>query len=133
MIFMQFTRGKYGKSDLHADFVCTFIFRTYGNTNIKKRLIRFCDKDKSRTDKVGRLNNLHTWKRSRKLKVPYVMYVNNDGTRDSSSEPSMFAFVISTIFTWAGSNDDMSRDMTKPQTMSVRPEKTQISLGIRPV
>ena len=61
------------------------------------------------------------------------MYVNNDGTRDTSSEPSMFAFVISTIFTWAGSNDDMSRDMTKPQTMSVRPAKTQISLGIRPV
>ena len=26
MIFTQFTRGKYGKSDLHADFVCTFIF-----------------------------------------------------------------------------------------------------------
>ena len=26
MIFTQFTCGKYGKSDLHADFVCTFIF-----------------------------------------------------------------------------------------------------------
>ena len=25
--------------------------RTYGNINIKKRLIRFCDTDKSRTDK----------------------------------------------------------------------------------
>ena len=26
MIFTQFTCGKYGKSDLHADSVCTFIF-----------------------------------------------------------------------------------------------------------
>ena len=43
--------------------------RTYGNTNIKKRLIRFCDTDKSRTDKVRRLNNSHTWKRSLMLHV----------------------------------------------------------------
>ena len=34
--------------------------RIYGNTNIKKRLIRFCDTDKIRTDKVRRINNLHT-------------------------------------------------------------------------
>ena len=55
MIFTHFTCGQHGKSDLHADFVCTFIFfRTYGNTNIKKRLIWFCDTDKSRTDKVKR-------------------------------------------------------------------------------
>ena len=40
--------------------------RTYGNTNIKQRLIRFCDADKSRTDKVRRINNSHTWKRSLK-------------------------------------------------------------------
>ena len=26
MIFTQFMCGKYGKLDLHADFVCTFIF-----------------------------------------------------------------------------------------------------------
>ena len=68
MIFTQFTCWKYGKSDLHAYFVCPFIFpywnRTYGNTYIKKRLIRFCDTDKSRTDKVRRKNNSHTWKRS---------------------------------------------------------------------
>ena len=44
--------------------------RTYGNTNIKKRLIRFWDKDKSRTDKVRRINNSHTWKRS------LTMYIN---------------------------------------------------------
>ena len=38
--------------------------RTYGNTNIQKRLIRFSDTDKIRTDKVRRINNSHTWKRS---------------------------------------------------------------------
>ena len=67
MIFTQFTCGRYGKLDLHADFVCLFFrneIRTYGNINIKKCLIRFCDTDKSRTDKVCRLNNSHTWKRS---------------------------------------------------------------------
>ena len=67
MIFTQFTCGKYGKSDLHADFVRLFFrteIRTYGNTNIKKRLIRFCDTDKSGTDKVRRIINSHTWKRS---------------------------------------------------------------------
>ena len=40
--------------------------RTYGNTNIKKRLIRFCGTDESRTDKVRRINNSHTWKLSLK-------------------------------------------------------------------
>ena len=35
MIFTQFTCGKYGKSDLHADFVCTFIF-PYWNPYIWK-------------------------------------------------------------------------------------------------
>ena len=47
--------------------VCLFFsteIRTYGNTNIKKSLIRYCDTDKSRTDKVRRINNSHTWKRS---------------------------------------------------------------------
>ena len=50
MIFTQFTCGKYRKSDLHADFVRLIFrteFRTYGNTNIKNRLIRFCDGQKS--------------------------------------------------------------------------------------
>ena len=31
---------------------------------LKKRLIRFCNTDQSRTDKARRKNNLHTWKRS---------------------------------------------------------------------
>ena len=40
---------------------------TYGNINIKKSLIRFCDTDKNRTDKVHRINNSHTWKRNLSL------------------------------------------------------------------
>ena len=83
MIFMQFTCGKYGKWDLHADFVRLFFhteIRTYGNTNIKKCLIRFCDMDKSRTDKVCQINNLHTWKRS--LSVTAFDFIINVGHSD---------------------------------------------------
>ena len=83
MTFMQFTCGKYGKWDLHADFVRLFFrteIRTYGNTNIKKCLIRFCDTDKSRTDKVCRINNSHTWKCS--LSVTAFDFTINVGHSD---------------------------------------------------
>ena len=85
MIFTQFTYGKYGKSDLNPDFGRLFSrteIRTYRNTNIKKLLIRFCDTDKSRTDKVRRINNSHTWKRSLTVKRQF-----NDLIFGSSQTP----------------------------------------------
>ena len=64
------------------------------------------------------------------------------------SAPLLFAYDIRHIFSWPGSfytgqnhakfffsnsTNQMSRSMTKPTKWCVRPAKTQISLGIRPV
>ena len=61
------------------------------------------------------------------------------------SAPLLFAYVIRHIFTWPGLNVDLktvalttgnshlSCRTTKPTKWYVRPAKTQISLGIRPV
>ena len=60
----------------------------------------------------------------------------------ASPEPSLVAYVISTIISWACSilvsilitgAIHLSRLMAKPTKWHVRPAKTQISLGIRPV
>ena len=52
-----------------TDGLCTYgiiraEIRTKGNTNIKNSLIRICEADKNRADKVHRINNTHKSKHS---------------------------------------------------------------------
>ena len=61
MIFTQFTENMENRIYMRTLFVRLFFrteIRKYGNTKIKKSLIRFCDTDKSRTDKVRRILEL---------------------------------------------------------------------------
>ena len=48
-----------------------------------------------------------------------------------SPGPSLFAYVVSTLFTWASSK--LSHLMTQPTKWPLHPANTQINLGIRPV
>ena len=48
-------------------------------------------------------------------------------------EPSLLAYVISTIFTWAGSYTALEPLRDKTNNVAVQPAKIQICLGIRPV
>ena len=54
--------------------------RTKGNTNIKNSLIRICDTDKSRTDKVRRIKFTHKRLRSLMIFVHFLTLVNGHWT-----------------------------------------------------
>ena len=52
--------------------------------------------------------------------LPYFMCANSEGGCADSPEPSLVAYVISTIISWAGSNDVVYYDMNWIKILTVR-------------